>query len=101
MNREPGLLVPTPMLGHILDSPEGRRWLSRFTEAFAEGKEVGPEVAAGMVAWLVEERPVGPEGTRQVLGPAAARGVLSTRLGGGSRRRTSGNSGSDERLLGD
>jgi NAD(P)-dependent dehydrogenase (short-subunit alcohol dehydrogenase family) len=52
----PGL-VPTPMLGHILDSPEGRRWLSRFTEAFAEGKEVGPGVAAEMVAWLVEERP--------------------------------------------
>jgi NAD(P)-dependent dehydrogenase (short-subunit alcohol dehydrogenase family) len=54
----PGL-VPTPMMNHLLDSAGGRRWLPRFTEAFAEGKEVGPEVAAEMVAWLAETRPIG------------------------------------------
>ncbi len=52
----PGL-VPTPMMTHLLESPEGRLQLPRFTEAFAEGKEVGPEVAAEMVGWLAENRP--------------------------------------------
>lgn len=73
----PGL-VPTPTLGHLLDSPEGRRWLSRFTEAFAEGKEVGPEVAAEMVAWLVEERPSALSG--RVVSALLPPEVLFTRL---------------------
>ncbi len=53
----PGL-VPTSLVRRLLDGPEGRRWLPRFNEAFAEGKEVGPEVAAEMVAWLAIHRPV-------------------------------------------
>jgi len=52
----PGL-VPTPLMLSLLDRPEARRWLPRFTEAFAEGKEVGPACAAEMVAWLAAERP--------------------------------------------
>ena len=66
------------MIAHLLDSPEGRRWLSRFTEAFAEGKEVGPEVAAGMVAWLVEERPSALSG--RVVSALLPPEVLTTRL---------------------
>ena len=73
----PGL-VPTPMIAHLLDSPEGRRWLSRFTEAFAEGKEVGPEVAAEMVAWLVEERPTSLSG--RVVPALLSPEILATRL---------------------
>jgi NAD(P)-dependent dehydrogenase (short-subunit alcohol dehydrogenase family) len=73
----PGL-VPTEMVAHLLDHPAGRRWLSRFTEAFAEGKEVGPEVAAGMVAWLVEERPMALSG--RVVSALLPPEVLSTRL---------------------
>lgn len=74
----PGL-VPTPMLAHLLDAPEGRRWLSRFTEAFAEGKEVGPEVAAEMVAWLVEERPSALGG--RVVAAMLPPDLLAARLG--------------------
>lgn len=74
----PGL-VPTALVQHLLDSPEGRRWLPRFTEAFAEGKEVGPEIAAEMVAWLLDRRPESLSG-RVVPAPLAP-AVLETRLG--------------------
>jgi hypothetical protein len=70
--------VPTALVQHLLDSPEGRRWLPRFTEAFAEGKEVGPEVAAEMVGWLVERRPEELSG-RVVAAPISPE-VLETRL---------------------
>jgi NAD(P)-dependent dehydrogenase (short-subunit alcohol dehydrogenase family) len=73
----PGL-VPTDLVLHLLDSPEGRRWLPGITEAFAEGKEVGPEVVAEMVAWLAEERPVELSG-RVVPAPATST-ILETRL---------------------
>jgi NAD(P)-dependent dehydrogenase (short-subunit alcohol dehydrogenase family) len=52
----PGL-VPTAMIQRLLDRPDARRWLPQFTEAFAEGKEVGPEVVAEMAAWLADRRP--------------------------------------------
>ncbi len=74
----PGL-VPTPTVAHLLESPEGRRWLSRFTEAFAEGKEVGPGPAAEMVAWLVEERPTALSG--RVVAALLPPEVLASRLG--------------------
>jgi NAD(P)-dependent dehydrogenase (short-subunit alcohol dehydrogenase family) len=73
----PGL-VPTALIHHLLDSPEGRRWLPRFTEAFGEGKEVGPEVAAAMVAWLVGRRPLELNG-RVVAAPQSPE-ILETRL---------------------
>ena len=73
----PGL-VPTDLVLHLLDSPEGRRWLPGFTEAFAEGKEVGPEVVAEVVAWLVEERPMELSG-RVIPAPATPE-ILETRL---------------------
>jgi NAD(P)-dependent dehydrogenase (short-subunit alcohol dehydrogenase family) len=73
----PGL-VPTALIHHLLDSPEARRWLPRFTEAFAEGKEVGPEVAAAMVAWLVEHRP--PELNGRVVAAPQSPEFLATRL---------------------
>ena len=73
----PGL-VPTGLVLNILDSPEGRRWLPSFTEAFAEGKEVGPEVIAEMVAWLADERPLGLSG-RVVPAPATPE-ILETRV---------------------
>jgi 3-oxoacyl-[acyl-carrier protein] reductase len=53
----PGL-VPTALMQHLLDSPQGRRWLPGFTEAFAEGKEVDEGYAVRMVSWLVRERPL-------------------------------------------
>src|SRR5207253_2670561 len=73
----PGL-VPTALMNQLLDRPEGRKWLPRFTEAFAEGKEVGPEIAAEMAAWLLEERPMALSGrvVAALIGPE----VLATRL---------------------
>lgn len=73
----PGL-VPTALVRHLLDSPEGRRWLPRFTEAFAEGKEVGPDVAAEMAAWLLDRRPTELNG-RVVAAPITPE-ILETRL---------------------
>lgn len=73
----PGL-VPTALTNHLLSDPEARRRLPRFTEAFAEGKEVGPEVVAEMVAWLVEARPLALSG-RVVAAPATPT-ILETRL---------------------
>ena len=74
----PGL-VPTDLVRPLIDEAEGRRWLPRFNEAFAEGKEVGPEVAAEMVAWLVEHRPAELRG-RVVAAPLTPT-ILETRLG--------------------
>jgi NAD(P)-dependent dehydrogenase (short-subunit alcohol dehydrogenase family) len=74
----PGL-VPTDMVRHLLDSSEGRRWLPGFTEAFAEGKEVGPEVVADMAAWLLDRRPMALSG-RVVAAPISPT-ILETRLG--------------------
>ena len=73
----PGL-VPTGLVLNVLDSAEGRRWLPSFTEAFAEGKEVGPEVVAEMVAWLAEERPFGLSG--RVVPALATPEILETRI---------------------
>lgn len=73
----PGL-VPTDLTNHLLSDPEARRRLPRFNEAFAEGKEVGPEVVAEMVAWLAAERPMALSG-RVVAAPATP-DILRTRL---------------------
>jgi NAD(P)-dependent dehydrogenase (short-subunit alcohol dehydrogenase family) len=73
----PGL-VPTALVHHLLDSPAGRRWLPRFSEAFAEGKEVGPDVVARMVAWLAEHRPKQLSG--RVVAAMLDPDLLSTRL---------------------
>ncbi len=73
----PGL-VPTELVQHLLDSPEGRRWLPRFTEAFAEGKEVGAEFVAEMAAWLLDRRPMSLTG-RVVAAPITPE-ILETRL---------------------
>ena len=73
----PGL-VPTAMIQHLLESPEGRRWLPGITEAFAEGKEVDAEVIASMVAWLAEARPVELSG--RVVPALATPEILETRL---------------------
>ena len=73
----PGL-SPTPMMQHLLESAEGRRWLPRFTEAFAEGKEVGPEVAAEMASWLAHHRPMELSG--RVVPALATPAILETRL---------------------
>lgn len=48
------------------------------TEAFAEGKEVSPEVVAEMVLWLAEVRPMELSG-RVVPSPATP-AILETRL---------------------
>ncbi|HEU5117335.1 MAG TPA: SDR family oxidoreductase, partial [Isosphaeraceae bacterium] len=73
----PGL-VPTGLVQHLLDSEEGRRWLPRFTEAFAEGKEVGPEVAAEMADWLLDHRP--EEVSGRVIAAPSTPEILETRL---------------------
>lgn len=52
----PGFVL-TDLVRGLVDTPEGRRWLPRFNEALAEGKEVGPEVVAEMTSWLAAERP--------------------------------------------
>jgi 3-oxoacyl-[acyl-carrier protein] reductase len=74
----PGL-VPTPLMNHLLASEEGRRWLPRFTEAFAEGKEVGPERAAEVIAWLAFRRP--RELSGRVVSALLDPSILETRLG--------------------
>ncbi len=73
----PGL-APTPMIQHLLESGEGRQWLPRFTEAFAEGKEVGPEVVAEMVAWLSRSRPAELSG--RVVSAMVTPEILEMRL---------------------
>jgi NAD(P)-dependent dehydrogenase (short-subunit alcohol dehydrogenase family) len=73
----PGL-VPTGVVRGLIDTHEGRRWLPQFNEAFAEGKEVAPAVAAEMVAWLIERRPAELNG--RVVAALLAPTVLETRL---------------------
>jgi NAD(P)-dependent dehydrogenase (short-subunit alcohol dehydrogenase family) len=73
----PGL-VPTGVVRGLIDTHEGRRWLPRFNEAFAEGKEVSASVAAEMVAWLAERRPAELNG--RVVAALLAPEVLETRL---------------------
>ncbi len=73
----PGL-VPTSLMNHLLDDTEARRWLPQFTEAFAEGKEVGPEVAAEMIAWLASARPAELSG--RVVPALLPPEILATRL---------------------
>jgi NAD(P)-dependent dehydrogenase (short-subunit alcohol dehydrogenase family) len=73
----PGL-APTGVVRGLIDTREGRRWLPRFNEAFAEGKEVHPSVAAEMVAWLIERRPAELNG--RVVAALLAPDVLETRL---------------------
>lgn len=52
----PGL-TPVGQTGFLLESEEARRWLPEYTEAFAEGKEVEPDVVAHMITWLTNARP--------------------------------------------
>ena len=73
----PGL-VPTDLVRSLIDRPEGRRWLPRFNEAFAEGKEVGPEVVAEMVAWLADHRP--PELAGRVVAAPLTPDLIEVRL---------------------
>lgn len=73
----PGL-VPTGVVRGLIDTREGRRWLPKFNEAFAEGKEVDPTFAAGMVAWLIDRRPAELNG--RVVSALLAPAVLETRL---------------------
>jgi NAD(P)-dependent dehydrogenase (short-subunit alcohol dehydrogenase family) len=73
----PGLVL-TDLVRRLVDTPEGRRWLPEFNEALAEGKEVGPEAVAEMVAWLVGNRPTELSG-RVVAAPLPP-AILETRL---------------------
>lgn len=50
-------VTSTGVMNYILGSDEGRKWLHRFTEMFAEGKEVEPHVPAATAAWLAARRP--------------------------------------------
>ncbi|HEV3167091.1 MAG TPA: SDR family oxidoreductase [Isosphaeraceae bacterium] len=73
----PGL-VPTNLIHRLIDRPDGRRWLPQFNEAFSEGKEVGPDVVAEMVAWLASCRP--PELNGRVVAAPLSSTILQTRL---------------------
>lgn len=73
----PGL-APTGAVRALIDSREGRRWLPRFNEAFAEGKEVAPSIGAEMVAWLIERRPAELNG--RVVAALLAPELLEARL---------------------
>lgn len=74
----PGI-VETGLMNRILSTEEGRRWLPRFTEAFAEGKEVTASLAAEMICWLAEHRPIELSG--RVVPAMSAPEFLETRLG--------------------
>ncbi len=73
----PGI-VPTALVHHLIDTPAGRRWLPRFNDAFAEGKEVRPEMTAELVQWLAEERPEALSG--RVVSALLPPSLLATRL---------------------
>lgn len=73
----PGL-VPTGVVRGLIDTRDGRRWLPRFNEAFAEGKEVDASVAAEMVAWLTDRRPIELNG--RVVAALLVPEFLETRL---------------------
>ena len=70
--------VPTALTRRLTDTPEGRRWLPQFNEALAEGKEVGPEVAAEILAWLAADRPAALSG--RVAAALQTPAVLESRL---------------------
>ncbi|HEX5386571.1 MAG TPA: SDR family oxidoreductase [Gemmatimonadales bacterium] len=48
---EPGT-VRTAMAEHVLESPDGRRWMPWFREIFESGRDVTPERAAELVVFL-------------------------------------------------
>lgn len=73
----PGI-VPTRMTQRLIASPEGRRRLPRFNEAFAEGKEAPASVAASMISWLLQRRPVELNG--RIVAALADPEFLETRL---------------------
>jgi NAD(P)-dependent dehydrogenase (short-subunit alcohol dehydrogenase family) len=73
----PGL-APSRMTRRLIDTPEGRRWLPQFVEAFAEGKEVSPSVVAEMIRWLIVRRPAELNG--RVVASLADPEFLETRL---------------------
>lgn len=73
----PGL-VHTDLTRRWLESAQGRRWLPQWTEAFAEGKEVGPDVVAEMIDWLIERRPF--ELTGRVVAAPLSPEILEMRL---------------------
>jgi 3-oxoacyl-[acyl-carrier protein] reductase len=73
----PGL-VPTPWLFRLVETDQGRRWLPRFNEALAEGKEVEATVVADAVVWLAQSQPV--ELTGRVVPAPATPPILETRL---------------------
>lgn len=63
----PGV-VPSRFTRRLIDTDDGRACLPWVNEAFAEGKEVGPERAAEMIHWLTSRRPVQLNG-RVVFAP--------------------------------
>ncbi len=73
----PGV-VPTKLIKHLLDSTEGRRFLPRVGDVFAEGKEVDAQPAANLAAWLFEQRPTALNG--RVVSALATPDILETRL---------------------
>ena len=48
--------VRTAMTEFILESPEGRKWRPSFGEIFAEGRDLGPEIAAEFILHLLSGR---------------------------------------------
>lgn len=50
-------VTPTGVMNHVLSHADGRKWLPRFTEMFAEGKEVEPHVPAATAVWLCDRKP--------------------------------------------
>lgn len=73
----PGM-VPSPLLRPLIDTAEGRRLLPRFNAAMAEGKEVTPQPAAEMIAWLARVRP--PELSGRVVSALLPPELLAERL---------------------
>jgi NAD(P)-dependent dehydrogenase (short-subunit alcohol dehydrogenase family) len=73
----PGI-VATSLVQNLLDDRDARKWLPRFTETFAEGKEVGPEIVSEMIAWLVDRRPIELSG--RVVAAMQSPDFLETRL---------------------
>ena len=73
----PGFVV-TRLVKPLFESSEGRRWLPRFNESLAEGKELGPEFTAETVSWLSQTRP--PELNGRIIPAALTPSFLETRL---------------------
>ncbi len=74
----PGL-IPTRLVNKVLDGAAGRRWLARFTESFAEGKESTEEPAVEMVSWLIDHRPAELNG--RLLQALQTPEILEMRIG--------------------